>query len=821
MSEVEMALIESKDMPDEALAREGQKLRDHLLAVASLAKRFAESFRLGSIAYACGILHDIGKYSEAFKKYLGESLKGKPTCPGDVYHAWQGALEVLEAEGKGVSVGLADLMANILASHHGGLTDMIIDSKRFLPDRIQELSKRRADEHLAGAELNEANSLLCTIDWISVQNEFTALRKRIGNNPFALHLATKYLYSCLVDADRCDAAGNDGRESVPAWDDMERLFDVRLAKYSGIPFKDKSPLDAVRASISAQCATHADRIPGVFTLSVPTGGGKTLSSLRFAIRHARANGLKRIVYVIPYLSIIDQTAREFRDIFGGRADDWILEHHSNFILERDEEDVEKRYELGTQRWNSPIVLTTMVQFLETIASNRASDLRKFHNMTESVFIFDEVQALPLHCNHLFTQTINFLSTIGKASVVLCTATQPHLDKVKRPIRLSDTPSLVSLDESQKDLFKRTNLVNLTWEDGKERTFTCEEIAVFAQSKIAEGLSTLVILNTKSEAKAVFSSTVFSKTKKYFLSTNLCPAHRLDVLSEIRTTLKAREKHPEDEIPPVLCVSTQLVEAGVDVSFDCVIRAEAGLDSIVQAAGRCNRHGKSPKPCDVFVIRVADDDEKLLNLPDIQCGKEITDRVLNRENPGDLNLALDKYFNFRFDTAEQVMDCPVWTTSKKLRNPNNPDGTILDWLGLNICARNAYKNAHNGNSYPGLATAFQTAAEHFSVIEGYHIGVVVPYKKPGQESTVNNLVSDFKKTRGWLTEARDRETTEAILKIRSRILRRLQQYTISVYATQDSAIREVSELVDDTFYFLSPDHYDSVLGLTQQQGFLPI
>ena len=310
-------------------------------------------------------------------------------------------------------------------------------------------------------------------------------------------------------------------------------------------------------------------------------------------------------------------------------------------------------------------------------------------------------------------------------------------------------------------------------------------------------------------------------KKYFLSTNLCPAHRLDVLSEIRTTLKAREKHPEDETPPVLCVSTQLVEAGVDVSFDCVIRAEAGLDSIVQAAGRCNRHGTSPKPCDVFVIRVADDDEKLLNLPDIQCGKEITDRVLNRENPGDLNLALDKYFNYRFDTAEQVMDCPLWTTSKKLRNPNNPDGTILDWLGLNICARNAYKNAHNCNSYPGLATAFQTAAEHFSVIEGYHIGVVVPYKKPGQESTVNNLVSDFKKTRGWLTEARDRETTEAILKIRSRILRRLQQYTISVYATQESAIREVSELVDDTFYFLSPDHYDSVLGLTQQQGFLPI
>ncbi|MBQ9431301.1 MAG: CRISPR-associated helicase Cas3' [Kiritimatiellae bacterium] len=804
------------------LAREGQSLLSHLKGVAFLAKNFAKVVGLGYIAYVCGILHDLGKYSAAFKKYLKRAFEGESTHRGDVRHAWQGALAVLEAEARGdISAGQADLMANIVASHHGGLTDMIVDSERFLPLHIQELSRNRVDEHLSVAELPEMNSLLRTIDWTSVKEEFDDLIKKTPKQPYNRHLAVKFIYSCLIDADRCDAAGQKMDSTFPDWDAMECCLNAKLDAFSDQ--LNTSPLNAVRASISDQCATQADRAIGVFTLSVPTGGGKTLSSLRFAIRHARANGLKRIIYVIPYLSIIDQTAHEFREIFGNNADSWILEHHSNFLLESDEEDDLERYELGTQRWDAPIVLTTMVQFLETIASNRASDLRKFHNMTESVFIFDEVQALPVHCIHLFTQTVNFLSTIGKSSVVLCTATQPHLNTVERPIRLSDSPSLVSLDESQRKLFKRTNLVNLTWENGKERTFTCEEIAAFAQCKIAEGLSTLVILNTKSEAKAVFSSTVVSKAKKFFLSTNLCPAHRLDVLSEIRTTLKAREKHPEDETPPVLCVSTQLVEAGVDVSFDCVIRAEAGLDSIVQAAGRCNRHGKSPKQCDVFVVRVADDEERLANLPDIQCGKDITDRVLNREYPGDLGSALDKYYDNRFNLLEQKskMDCPVWTTSKHSQHPDNSDGTILDWLGLNRCARQAYKNAHNGKSYPGLATAFQTAAEHFSVIEGYHIGVVVPYKKPGQESTVNHLVGDFLKTRNWLKEARDSETIAAIFRIRSRILRRLQQYTISIYANQESAIKEVADLVDDTFYFLSPAHYDSVLGLIQQKGFLSV
>lgn len=805
---------------DNALARDGQTLLSHLKDVALLSQNFAGVAGLGHIAYVCGLLHDIGKYSFAFRQYIKRTMEGKSTNRGDVHHAWQGALEILKAETRcDISLGLADLMANIIASHHGGLTDMIVDSERFLPTRIEGLSKSNNDERLAVEELQEVNSILRAIDWASVEKEFDLLKNRTPKQHFNRHLAAKFIYSCLVDADRCSAAGQEMDVSSPDWNAIEHCLNARLTDFS--KQTNTSPLHAVRAWISSQCAMQAERAIGVFTLSVPTGGGKTLSSLRFAIRHARANGLKRVIYVIPYLSIIEQTANEFRKIFGDNADLWLLEHHSNFIIDSDEEDDAKRYELGTQRWDSPIVLTTMVQFLETIASNRASLLRKFHNMAEAVFIFDEIQALPVHCIHLFTQTVNFLSAICKSSVVLCTATQPHLDIVERPIRLSDSPILVSLKESQKTLFMRTNLVNLTCDNGRERTFNCAEIAAFAQSKVSEGLSTLVILNTKSEAEAVFAAASVSETNKFFLSTNLCPAHRLDVLNEIHKILKAREMHSEDKTLPILCVSTQLVEAGVDISFDCVIRAEAGLDSIVQAAGRCNRNGKSQKPCDVFVVRVADDEERLANLPDILCGKDITDRVLNRDRIVDLDSALDKYYYYRFGLKEQVlkMDCPVWTISNHRMNRDNPDGSICAWLGKNAPAREAYKNAHGGNPYPGLATAFQTAAENFSVINSHHIGVVVPYSGSNNSNEVQKLVDDFVKTRERLNNACNRDVVADIYRDRSRILRKLQQYSISIFSNQESTIRQIAAKIDDTFYFLSSDHYDSTVGLTNVQGFL--
>ena len=786
----------------EYYARDGQLLMDHLKGTAELARHFAEPIGCGYLAYVCGLLHDLGKFSPQFQAYLQKSIRGDNVHRGEFPHAWLGALEVLEQLEERSTIRLADILSNVLASHHGGLTDMIADAERVMPLRLKTNDKTHNDEYNRLIVSTEVASLLKQVDWDELKHQFSNLCRRLDskNKSFALHLAVKFLFSCLVDADRCNAAGINDKGNVPDWDAMEHCLDTRLKQFSNTTLEE-SPLNAVRTLISNQCAEQASRAPGVFTLSVPTGGGKTLSSLRFAIRHARANDLKRIIYVIPYLSIIDQTAHDFRKLFGEQADEWILEHHSNFLLETDNEDDENRYELATQRWDLPVIITTMVQFLESVFSNKASDLRKFHNMTQSVFVFDEVQALPVNCTHLFNGTINFLSGIGHSSCVLCSATQPALTNVERPLILSDNPALVSLPPSSKTIFKRTRLVDMT---SPERT--CEEIAELALSCFTQGNSILVVMNTKVEAQKVFE--VLPDTiSKFFLSTDMCPAHRLDVITTIRNALENRIESQQ----PIICISTQLIEAGVDISFDCVIRALAGFDSIIQVAGRCNRHGYSSNPQDVIIVKVADEEQALLHLPDITIGKQITSRLLGENILEEPELALEKYYEYKFGAPDQksLMDYPL----------DKKGPFLFDLLGVNILARTGYKDAHNGALYPGLHSAFQSAAERFKVIDGFHIGVVVPYSSPQAPIKVQTLVEEYIKMKDDFWKSRNCEENATIIRKRSRILRSLQQYTISVYADQEASIQRISAKIDDSFYFLSDDYYDKVTGLTSKQGLL--
>lgn len=787
-------------------ARDGQLLLSHIIDTAEQAYLFAYPFGLGETARTIGLLHDIGKYSDSFQRYLKDALIGKKVSRGEVPHAWHGAFQALKKleEEKG-TVGFADIIANIVASHHGGLSDMVFDSERVIPHRINRFSTKNDSQMNEVLNTEEVKQILARIKWDSVSLEF----KKVGvKDKFALHLVVKFLYSCLVDADRCNAALIEDLGISPDWDKIEQCLDAKLSKFSEIPESLKSPLDKVRTSISNQCAKQADRSTGVFSLSVPTGGGKTLSSLRFAIRHARRNGLKRIVYVIPYLSIIDQTARDFREIFGCDSDKWLIEHHSNFLLESEDYDDENRYNLATERWDAPVIVTTMVQFLESVFSNKATDLRKFHNMMQSVFIFDEVQALPVKCTYLFNDLVNFLHKFGGTSSVLCTATQPALTKVERPINLSISPDLVTLSEEDKRLFHRTVLIDKTSPE-----MSCEEIANLASEWFSQGKSTLVVVNTKKEAKKVFES-LGECEYKYFLSTDMCPAHRLDVINLMHKCLYLKNKRSSHNI---ICVSTQLIEAGVDISFDCVIRAEAGFDSIVQVAGRCNRHGISIVPQEVIIVRIAD--ERLGNLPEIELGKRITERLIREGSLDNIELVLGKYYQYKFDINDQknLMAYPISNDFSKSRT------FLYDVLGTNTLAKEAYKNVHEGMCYQGLHSAFQFAAEHFSVIDGYHIGVVVPYKRSEErdECIVNKLVDDYLKTKEKLNQAKDYESRLLVYKERSCILRKLQQYTISIYANQEESIRQNAELIDDTFYFLAADHYDLITGLTSGQGFISV
>jgi CRISPR-associated endonuclease/helicase Cas3 len=762
-------------------AREDQELPHHLTKTAELAKAFARVFGFENTAYLAGLLHDLGKYTYAFQDYLRRSLQGEDITRGEVIHALQGAKFAAERIKDTV---IADIIGNVISTHHNGLFDSITDGERTL-----SIKTNKKDGKLHYAEALAAFSP--SINEVELKTEILTFCKKSQAKKlcptFMLHLLTKAVYSCVVDADRCNSAGLENNETIPNWANLSQLLEKQM-----VSFPDKSGIDKVRKKISEQCHKAGSRSQGIYTLSVPTGGGKTLSSLRFALEHAKEHKLKHIIYIIPYLSILDQTAKTIRcavaacdksircDLKGKerencaaylKTDDLIFEHHSNTELP-EEDDKEEQYRLLASRWDSPIILTTMVQFLETIYSNKASQLRKFHNMSEAVLVFDEIQALPIKCVHLFNEAANFLHVFGKSTILLCTATQPHLHKTERPVLLSDKPDIVSIKPEELEIVERVHI-----EDATRTAMDHEQIADLVKKQINQGKSTLVILNTKGDARDVYKKCNAIECEKAFLTTDLCPAHRLHILERLRENLVPETKRL------TLCISTQLIEAGVDISFDCVIRAEAGMDSIIQAAGRCNRNKEHPAPQSVFVVNVKD--EKLTHLPEIKEGKSVTARVFREKQSNNLlsNDVIDLFNGYYFYAQKEKMDYDVKsgkTTIYSLLN-NNPLGT------------EAYKNRNN-EKYTGLPCAFRTAADGFSVIDGAQTGIVVPYGDAMQ------LVIDFQRC--------------CSPKGKARILKQLQKFTVSVYSHTLEKLGHAVSIVDNSFYLLSPDYYD-----TQEQGLL--
>ncbi len=766
----------------EFLARPNQLLKDHLYQTAFLSKFFASSFNCPTLGYVCGLLHDIGKYSNDYQDYLQRSIKGERAVRGEVVHSHQGAFYVLNNEE--VKDALADIVVNILASHHGELLDMLLDdgsrSSQVRLSNKNDSVKSMAKVLAEIVKYDEAKQILSEVDNTlkELSAEYKNLLARcasIGNGftRFYLHLSVRSLYSCLIDADRCSAGNIDGESNVPNWELLENMLNAYL---SG--FKNDSEIATARKRFSEECSSASIRNKGIYRLSLPTGAGKTLSSLRFAIEHAQKNKMKRIIYVIPYLSIIDQTADEFRKIFGDIADDLILEHHSNLEIKCEpgrEDEAEEKYKLLTSRWDSPIIITTMVQFLETIFSNKASDLRKFHNMSDSVIIFDEIQSLPLRCTHLFNSTINYLHAITGSSVLLCTATQPLLHQVDRPICLSNSPDIVTLTDEEKNLFRRTKIINKT-----DDITSLDDLCGLVTELLASKNSILVVMNTKKYAELLFDQLAVGDCDKVLLTTNLCPAHRRKVIDGLRQSLR--------NMSNVVCVSTQLIEAGVDVSFDCVIRDEAGMNSIIQSAGRCNRHGEHKEPQSVYVVDIKEEDKSLSYLPDIAETKQITKRVLDDCKDYCIDIssqrAVDLYNKYYFGNSDV----------KSRMDYSMPDGkSIYEILSTNRLGVKAYENS-NGFSCPGLPSAFQTAAKNFKVIDGEHMGIVVQY------GAANDLITQFQNNR-------------FDIKKRIRIMKMLQQYTITVYSNSLSKLRNVTSVIDDTFYLLSTEFYDPVKGMT--------
>lgn len=577
-----------------------QTILEHLKGTASLCSAFAAAFDAEAQGQLAGMAHDIGKYSAAFQR----RLHGGPK----VDHASAGAFECLKAQ------QLAAAFA--ISGHHGGLPDGggrgdAAGTGTFW-GRINRASQRNLEDYHA---------------W---QSEFSlphANTPAFAGTRLEGMFFTRMLFSCLVDADYTDTgAFMDNSPYLPASSSsMEELW-RRLETYVSGWFPPKGALNMQRCVILEQCmSAGAQYGPGLFTLTVPTGGGKTVASLSFALAQAKARRMKRIVYVIPYTSIIEQTAQIFREILG---DENVLEFHSGVQFDQQEDDASSPetspLTRSVETWDVPVIVTTAVQFFESLYACRPSKCRKLHNLAQSVLIFDEAQMLPLPYLRPCVWAIAQLVRHYGASAVLCTATQPALDSIFQefapeiPIR-----EICPMAEAHWESFRRVSFQQagtLSWMDLAARLQQQEQV--------------LCVVNTRRAAREVFHQ--LSGPGNFHLSTLMYPAHRRRILDEIRRRLR-------DGLP-CRVVSTSLIEAGVDVDFPAVYRELSGLDSILQAAGRCNREGKRPPEDSIVTIFQGEDPPPRLFETSIGAGKIVLDHCQDVSS----RAAIHTYFSTLLD-----------------------------------------------------------------------------------------------------------------------------------------------------------------------------
>lgn len=545
-----MYYAHSTDNPDKS---DWQPLVDHLKQVAELSRKFASDFNASDMGYVTGILHDIGKYSDIFQR----RLEGSPVR---VDHSTAGALEVSKCVPKAQAI----LLQYIIAGHHTGLLNYGGDQSGL-------------KERLHNNVLADYSSYQKEIVLPKISSSGIPIRPLPGRLGFSISFFIRMLYSCLVDADSLDTEAfmnpslSAIRGKYDSAEELESVFSGFIQKKTSSA--DNTPINISRNDILHQCLEKAELKPGFFSLTVPTGGGKTLSSMAFALKHLKVNHLNRIFYVIPYTSIIEQNAAIFRSIFG---EDNVLEHHSNFDPVREDDDdfqmKENRYKVTSENWDIPITVTTNVQFFESLFTHKRSRCRKLHNVSKSVIILDEAQMLPTEYLKPSLQALTELVVNYGSTVVLCTATQPKIrgliDKNCNITEIMSSPELLY------DQFKRVRI-------SYAGEFSDEELT----KKLKEHKQVLCIVNTRKHAQVLFDN--LSETgSAYHLSAKMCPIHRRATLDEIRNKLGSNTD--------CQVISTQLIEAGVDVDFPVVYRAMTGIDSIAQAAGRCNREGKRSK-----------------------------------------------------------------------------------------------------------------------------------------------------------------------------------------------------------------------------------
>lgn len=764
--------------------RRVQSCEEHSRAVAEQARAALKECGLGEAGYLAGLLHDCGKCTDEFDSYLERAVRGEKVRRGSVIHSFAGVRWMLERfHSPDGSQAMRDIAAEVIAasigSHHGFFD--LWDERH--QDGFGHRLKRQPDYDRSAMEAFEAEcasreevQALFERAYLEIdsffQQRISASVKTEDEAYFALGLLVRLLTSALIDADRTDTRCFE-RESVaaralPAWEACAAQVSRHVAGLARC-----TPIQHARGTFSDFCARAAEQESGLYRLDLPTGGGKTISGLRFAVLHARKNGMRRIIYAAPLLSIIEQNAKEIRAAVGDSVD--VLEHHSNLLQEKTDPEETSRTELLQETWDAQLIITTLVQLLNTMFDGKTSSVRRFQSLCRSVIIIDEVQSLPRKMLSMFNIAVNFLTQCCGATVLLCSATQPAFEAAEH--EMLPCRALIGGEALAEyaPLFRRTML-----QDAGHGSM--EELAGRAAERVEGAGSLLIVCNTKREAAELIQA-LEKRTKAHLfhLSAGMCMAHRRQTIDELNLALAQGEK--------LICVSTQLIEAGVDISFGAAIRLAAGLDSLVQTAGRCNRHGEhtQPQPVDIYQLN----NERLGSLREIEEAQQamralLTEYRLNEAHyGGDLgsDAAIRDYYGFLY------RDMPLGAQDYPIHGQR-----LFELLSTNMQFVGEAAEAYY------LRQAFRTAGEWFEVFDSANESVLVPYGR-GKE-LIEQLEStrasyDFEYTQGLLQAAKD--------------------YAVALPVNQISRMAEqemIFTLLDGSLYALNDDYYHKQLGIRE-------
>lgn len=779
-----------------------QTVEEHCRGVAEIAAELLRDIGLEKTAYLTGMVHDLGKFSENFKNYIEKAADGEKVQRGSVNHTFAGVRFLLEKHSDKQLSGFSDIVLEILAyavgAHHG-LFDCVDDNnnngftKRIQKEGIDYLNAAQEFLKICCSKQDIEDLLKQSEkECLPVFNEIEKLADnadaKIQNTQITFYIGflARLILSAIIEADRSDTSQFMNGYSEKTVKNISEIWINCIKnveqKLSTMPI-DK-PINKTRAQISALCAEAGNLESGIYRLNLPTGAGKTLTSLRYALHHALKHNKKRIIFTMPLLSIIEQNAGIIHDYIGN--EELILEHHSN-IVETDENDELDKRELLIESWDVPIIITTMVQLLNTLFAGKTANIRRMQALCNSIIVIDEVQTVPDKLLSLFNLALNFLAKICNATIILCSATQPCFEKTMYPLDKS-VKDLITLTKEQETVFKRVRLEY-------KGEMDCEELADFAAGILEENNSLLLVCNTKNEAAVMFNllCSKIKDVKAFHISAGMCTAHRKETIKEMQEALENKQQK-------VLCVSTQVIEAGVDVSFARVIRLLAGMDNIVQATGRENRNKEFDGLAPGYIVRLKG--EVLKGLSEIEAAKNAAANLLvkykNSPKIYDNDLMSEKAIN-------EYYECLYGNVNEGYHDfyIESVRDSILNLMSCN-------ENVDSGkipeyNKY-FMHQALKTAGGLFTVFDESSIDIIVPYNRGIEIIQEVFAVGD-----------KDYEKLKAILK-------EAKLYTVSLFKYQKIKLEEQGALIfvpNAGVYILQDGYYDELTGLNLNQSELPL